>query len=111
MVGLLLDLGWAGALLLGSIFASHTLLTYPIAKRLGIHGRDPVVVSVGATMVTDTAALLVLAGVAGAINEGGLSVEVFARLGIGFLLFLAFTFFLLPRIAGWALRALGSNPS
>ena len=104
----MLGLGWAGALLLGSIFASHTLLTYPIAKRLGIHGRDPVVVAVGATMVTDTAAL-VLAGVASAVKEG-LNLETFVQLGIGFGLFLGFTFFIMPRFAAWALRALGTNP-
>ena len=109
-VGLLLDLGWAGSLLLGSIFASHTLLAYPAAKRLGIHGRDPVVIAVGATMVTDTAALLVLAGVAGALSGDGLGFSLFAELGSGFIIFLAFTFFVLPRIAGWALRSLGTNP-
>ncbi|TVR46315.1 MAG: cation:proton antiporter [Planctomycetota bacterium] len=110
VVGLALGLGWAGSLLLGSIFASHTLLTYPVAKRLGIHGRDPVMVAVGATMVTDTAALLVLAGVAGAVAEGEVSFGVFRNLGLGFLLFLIFTFIVLPRIAAWALKMLGANP-
>ena len=99
-----------GGLAAGVYFASHTLLTYPIAKRLGIHGRDPVVVAVGATMVTDTAALLVLAGVASAVKEGGLNLETFVQLGIGFGLFLGFTFFIMPRFAAWALRALGTNP-
>lgn len=110
VVGMMLGMGWAGSLLLGSIFASHTLLTYPVVKRLGIHGRDPVMVAVGATMVTDTAALLVLAGVAGSLREGADGVVVFANLGIGFTLFLAFTFFVLPRIAAWALKSLGANP-
>ncbi|TVR08404.1 MAG: cation:proton antiporter [Planctomycetota bacterium] len=105
-----LSMSWPAALLLGSIFASHTLLTYPIAKRMGINSRDAVMIAVGATMVTDTAALLVLAGVAATVREGDLSPAVFTGLGISFGAFLAFTFFVLPRIAAWALRTLGSNP-
>jgi hypothetical protein len=32
-VGLLMDLGWTGALLLGAALSSHTLLSYPILER------------------------------------------------------------------------------
>lgn len=109
-VGLLLDLGWGPALLLGSILGSHTLLTYPIVKRLGIHTRGPVMVAVGGTMVTDTAALLMLAAVAGAAGSGANGYALFLRLGLGFAIFLAITFLLLPRLTAWAFRALGGNP-
>lgn len=65
MAGLLiLDMSWPQALLLASMFASHTLLAYPIASRLGLTKSEPVIVTVGATLITDTLALLVLAVIA-----------------------------------------------
>ncbi|MDX9867178.1 MAG: cation:proton antiporter [Kiritimatiellia bacterium] len=61
-----LGFGWPTSLLLASMFASHTLLAYPLASRLGIARSEPVAVTVGATIITDTLALLVLAVVADA---------------------------------------------
>jgi len=60
----LLGLNWPASLLLASMFASHTLLAYPLAGRLGISRSEPVAITVGATIITDTLALLVLAVVA-----------------------------------------------
>lgn len=53
--------GWVSALLIGSLLASHTLLAYPIVMRLGVSRDESVTVTVGATIFTDIAALLVLA--------------------------------------------------
>lgn len=55
---------WMQAVLLASMFASHTLLPHPIAARLGLARHRAVVTTVGGTILTDTAALLVLAVVA-----------------------------------------------
>jgi Kef-type K+ transport system membrane component KefB len=52
---------WNAAILIGSLFASHTLLAYPIVSRLGVIGNEAVTVTIGATIFTDIAALLVLA--------------------------------------------------
>lgn len=60
-VGLGFGMGWNPAILIGSLLASHTLLGYPIVIRLGKTGNEAVTVTVGATIFTDTAALLVLA--------------------------------------------------
>jgi Kef-type K+ transport system membrane component KefB len=60
-----LGLGWAGAALLGSVYASHTLVAFPILSRLGIVRNEAVSVTIGATVFTDVGALLVLAVVAG----------------------------------------------
>ena len=54
-------IGWNAATLIGSLLASHTLLGYPIVKRLGVVADEAVTVSIGATIFTDIAALLVLA--------------------------------------------------
>ncbi|ESA33260.1 sodium:proton antiporter [Leptolyngbya sp. Heron Island J] len=53
--------GWVAAVLIGSLMSSHTLLAYPIIMRLGVTHDESVTVTVGATIFTDIAALLVLA--------------------------------------------------
>jgi Kef-type K+ transport system membrane component KefB len=50
-----------GALLIGSLLASHTLIGYPIVEKLGRLRNEAVTVTIGATVFTDVAALLVLA--------------------------------------------------
>lgn len=60
-VGRLFNFGWNASVLIGSLLASHTLLAYPIVSRLGVVMNEAVTVTVGATIFTDTAALLVLA--------------------------------------------------
>jgi len=54
-------MGWNASILIGSLLASHTLLGYPIVKRLGVVTNEAVTVTIGATIFTDIAALLVLA--------------------------------------------------
>ncbi len=60
-VGQLFNYSVNASVLLGSLFASHTLLGYPIVQRLGIVRNEAVMVTIGATIFTDIAALLVLA--------------------------------------------------
>ncbi len=60
------------SLLLASCWASHTLLAYPTFQRAGTFGNRAVSTTVGATIITDTCALLVLAIVARA-HEGALT--------------------------------------
>lgn len=60
-VGRLFNFGWNSSFLIGSLLASHTLLAYPIVSRLGVVTNEAVTVTIGATIFTDTGALLVLA--------------------------------------------------
>ena len=60
-VGLTFGYSWVASLLIGSLMASHTLIAYPIVQRLGLAGEEAVSVTIGATVLTDTASLLVLA--------------------------------------------------
>jgi Kef-type K+ transport system membrane component KefB len=60
-VGMYFGYGWVGALVIGSLLASHTLLGYPIVQRLGLVQNEAVTVTIGATIFTDIASLLVLA--------------------------------------------------
>ncbi|MGF1513441.1 MAG: cation:proton antiporter [Elainellaceae cyanobacterium] len=71
-VGLVLGYGWLAAVLIGSLLASHTLLAYPIVQRLGVVSNEAVTVTVGATIFTDVAALILLAVCLG-ISQGDFS--------------------------------------
>jgi len=66
------DFGWNASILIGSLIASHTLLGFPIVNRLGVSSHESVIVTIGATIFTDIAALLVLA-ICIAIHAGDFS--------------------------------------
>jgi len=61
LVGQMFGFGLNSSILIGSLIASHTLLGYPIVTRLGVATNEAVTVTIGATIFTDIAALLVLA--------------------------------------------------
>ncbi|PLZ85090.1 cation:proton antiporter domain-containing protein [Fischerella thermalis] len=52
---------WNAAIFIGSIVASHTLLAYPLINRLGATSNAAVRTTIGATVITNLGALLVLA--------------------------------------------------
>ncbi|MEC4813620.1 MAG: cation:proton antiporter [Scytonema sp. PMC 1069.18] len=60
-IGRIFSFDWNSSILIGSLFASHTLLAYPIINRLGAVNNEAVSVTIGATIVTDIGSLLVLA--------------------------------------------------
>jgi Kef-type K+ transport system membrane component KefB/nucleotide-binding universal stress UspA family protein len=96
-LGYLLGLEPLGMILLGSAFASHTLIAFPILTRLGITRNQAIAVTTGATVLTDIGAFIVLAVVLGA-QSGGLQISYFIQL---FLLLSAFTALIilgLPRV-------------
>ena len=56
-----LGYGLNAAILIGSLIASHTMLGFPIVQRLGLAGRESVMVATAATVFTDVCSLLILA--------------------------------------------------
>lgn len=70
LIGRLFNFSWNTSFLIGSLLASHTLLAYPIISHLGVIRNESVIVTIGATIFTDTGALLVLAICVG-IHGGG----------------------------------------
>jgi len=99
----LLGFSTLGGILLGSMLSSHTLLAYPTASRLGIAKNQAVMVAVGATIITDLLALLVLAGVA-AGAQGRLTPLFWVRLGIFVCGFAVVVLKVLPRFAQWFMK-------
>ena len=57
--GLAFGYGIIPAIVIGSLLASHTLLALPIVTRLGAIALEPVVVTIGATLVSDTVSLII----------------------------------------------------
>ena len=77
LVGFWAGYPWVGALLIGSLLASHTLIAFPIVEKLGKLRNEAVTVTIGATVFTDVAALLVLA-VCIPIHVSGFAPDTFA---------------------------------
>lgn len=96
------------AILLASCWASHTLLTYPTFRRFGNQGNRAVAASVGATIITDTAALLVLVVVARA-HEGSLGVQFWLTLVPSLVVLVGLILWVLPRLAAWFFAGLGQD--
>lgn len=61
---------WATGELIASMYASHTLISYPIVSKFGLQNAKPAVVAVCATIVAVMLALLTLAGVIASAEEG-----------------------------------------
>ena len=104
-------LGWelAAALLLGSLLASHTLVLYPAIRQAGL-ANDPIVASaVGATVLTDTLALIILAVIAGTESGTGSSAEIALQLVLGMTTLGVFCFVVLPWLIGHAFQLLGGD--
>ena len=104
-------IGWetAAALLLGSLLASHTLVLYPLIRDARL-ANDPMVAStVGATVLTDTIALVILAVVAGTQSGSGSGAEIALQIAIGLTVLGLFCFVLLPIVVRRLFRLLGTE--
>ena len=61
LTSLLLGYGWITSALLGAMYGSHTLMTYPIVSRNGVQKNPAANIAVGGTMLSITLSLLALA--------------------------------------------------
>ena len=103
-----LEYGILTSVLLASMYASHTLIAYPIVIRLGVSRNRSVSIAVGGTAVTDTLTLLVLAVVGGLFKgEAGSFFWIWLVLKVVFLGALIIYFF--PRIGRWFFRRYDDN--
>ncbi|HEY7437923.1 MAG TPA: cation:proton antiporter [Acidimicrobiia bacterium] len=108
LAGFAVGFGPSAALLLGSLLASHTLVVYPMIREMG-KGDDPAVATgVGATVVTDTLTLIVLAVISGITvgNSGGF--EIASQVIVGLIALVAGCFLLLPVFARFFLGRFGT---
>ena len=88
------------SLLTASMFATHTLVAYPIVSKYKVAENEAVSVTVGGTILTDTAVLIILAVIIGAKN-GGLTAAFWLQLITSFTAFILIVFFVIPIVAKW----------
>ncbi|HSB93440.1 MAG TPA: cation:proton antiporter [Flavitalea sp.] len=96
--------------MMGALFASHTLLAYPIASRYGIARIRSVTLSIGGTIITDVLALILLATIAG-MTRGEIGTAFWVRLGVSSVIFAGIIFFIFPLIARWFFKRFEDNIS
>lgn len=103
LVARLMGFGWQTCALLGAMFGSHTLMTYPIVNRYGVQQSAAVNMTVGATMLAITLSLLVLAVLKSQLLASGDSTFWWGLAGKTVLLGVV-TFIAFPKIARWFFR-------
>ena len=98
-----LEYNLIASLLLASMYASYTLISYPIVARYGLSRLRCVNFVVGGTIITDTLTLFVLAVVAGTCT-GEASVWFVLWMLVKLLAIVAIIIFAFPRIARYFFR-------
>lgn len=96
----LLNFSIETSILLASMFASHTLIAYPIISKLGISKDKAVSITVGGTMITDTLALLVLTIIVG-VATGQTGNHFWTKLSVSVLVFASFVILVFPLVGRW----------
>ncbi len=104
-----LSMSWPAAILMASMFASHTLLAYPVASSLGIVRTEPVAITIGATIITDTLALLVLAVVAESARGAELTLNFWLVIVIGITLLTVLSLVVVPWVSRRVFRHVGED--
>jgi Kef-type K+ transport system membrane component KefB len=104
-------LGWSlpAMFLLGALLASHTLIVYPRLRDAGLADHPAVASAVGATVLTDTLALVVLAVVAGSQSDSGSPAFILAEITVGFIVLVGAGLVALPRLVDAGLRRWGAD--
>jgi Na+:H+ antiporter len=102
-VGLWFGYATIPAVVLGSLLASHTLLAIPIVKELGASRLEPITVTAGATVMSDTLSLVVFA-VCLSTYERGFSMAVLATQLVEIVAFVLLVVFGMSRGARYALN-------
>ncbi|MBN2611537.1 MAG: cation:proton antiporter [Bacteroidales bacterium] len=88
------------SILIGAIFSSHTLVTYPIVSRFGLSRLRSVNIAIGGTIFTDLLSLIILSVIANlARNQDGSNGWMIMILTVP--LFGLFVLYVVPYIARW----------
>lgn len=103
-----LGFSMGASLLLSCIFASHTLVSYPIVGRYGMARHDAVSISIGGTMFALTVALFILAGVSG-LYRGELDSGSWILFVVKCIVYCVFVFLVFPKFARWFFRKYEDN--
>ena len=95
-----LGFSWPTSILLASMYASHTLITYPIVSKYGITKNRAVSIAIGGTVITCILALLVLAVIVG-MSNGEIDHRFWMKLGISSVVFIGVVVIVFPMLGRW----------
>lgn len=93
----LLNFGLTTSILMGCMYASHTLISYPIISRYALSKLSSVNITIGGTIITDTLALIGLAIISG-MYKGDTGSMFWVMMAIKVVLLTAFIIFVFPII-------------
>ena len=96
-----LGYGLMSSVLLASMYASHTLIAYPVAARFGITKAPSVLISVVGTIIAVVGALLVLAGAVNIFDTGSFAPSGILWLCLKLALYCLAVLYAYPRITRW----------
>lgn len=105
----LLEVNWTTAVLLACMYASHTLIAYPVVSRFGVTKSPVVLISIVGTIIAILGALLVLAITVDAQRAGELSMKGVAVLIFYLLLYCAFVLIVYPRVTRWFFKTFSDH--
>ena len=100
----MLNYGFLTSVLLASMYASHTLIAYPIISRYGLSRQRTVSITIGGTAVTVVLALMVLAVIGGMSKGEDVGGLFWVLLVAKVVLLFGLIIFLMPRISRWFFR-------
>jgi Kef-type K+ transport system membrane component KefB len=106
---LLLGIDTLPAVLIGSFWASFTLVAYPTVAKFGLTKTRPVAAIVGASAITDAVSLVVLALVVGAETGDAGGARLVLEIALGFVVLGIYCFVVVPAIAKWFFTGLGQE--
>jgi Kef-type K+ transport system membrane component KefB len=104
----LLKYDFTASLLISSMFSTHTMVSYPIVSKFGISKNEAVAITVGGTILTDTAVLILLAIILSS-NQGGLSLSFWIQLVGSLAVFSGIMFWIIPKVTAWFFQKLESE--
>lgn len=99
----ILGYGLTTSVLLASMYASHTLIAYPIISRYGLSRIKSVNITIAGTAITVVLALLILA-IIGGMYKGDINETFWIFLAIKLIVLNFVIIFFFPRIARWFFR-------
>ncbi|MFY9152730.1 MAG: cation:proton antiporter [Prolixibacteraceae bacterium] len=103
-----LEYSFTASLLISSMFSTHTMVSYPIVSKFGISKNEAVAITVGGTILTDTAVLILLAVILSS-NNGGLDITFWLRLAGSLAVFSGIMFWIIPKVTVWFFQKLESE--
>ena len=106
-VAVVLGLDLAPAVIVGTALTSHTLLAYPVVGRYQLKRTRAMTATLGATLVANVGALLVLAFAVAAAGDVGWFF--WTRFSVGFVAYVAVVLLAVPRLTRWFFTGLGQD--